>query len=241
VSENFNLVGVINQPKKKYYKESLYKTPFMRRHFRLLAEAEEKWLGSAGLKTKKMGLECEQYQTGDINTSEVLNWAKEKKPDLILLFGTRVLDCTWLNSFNNIINLHLGLSPYYRGSATLFWPFVDEQLYCIGTTLHLAVKNVDAGPILSRVRPIIKPGDSYYDINYKAIKAGIDDVPNTVRDYINKKISAEPQGKEKFRRSYKKRDFNERKLKQVLEYVGTGITEAQICKARKVSECKFSQ
>ena len=242
VSERFDLVGVIKQPKKMYYEKSLYKTNFMQEHFKLLSKAEKKWLGNCDSQVSGSKFyKCDQYQTDNINSKRTLEWAKKRSPDVILLFGTRILDPIWMKSFNNIVNLHLGLAPYYRGSATLFWPFVNRQLDCVGVTLHLTIEDVDAGPILSRIKPPIEPGDNYYDINYKAIKAGIDGMPDTVDNYINGRIEPTVQRSKKYRRVYRKKDFNEQALKQALEFIGTGITKKQIQKAKEESKCKFLQ
>jgi methionyl-tRNA formyltransferase len=236
VQENFELVGVIKQPKRKYYKNSLYETDFMKRHFSLLLKAEMKWLGVESRNNKN---EYDQYETEDINSVKTLEWAKDKNPDIILLFGTRVLDKVWMDVFGNIVNLHLGLSPNYRGSATLFWPFVNKELNCIGVTFHLTEENVDSGPILDRVRPPILVGDSYYDINYKAIKAGIDSMPNVVFNYMNGNIKSKSQIQVPNNRTYKKKHFNEKVLKQALEYIGDGITEGHIKDMKKSLKCKF--
>ena len=69
--------------------------------------------------------------------------------------------------------MHLGLSPYYRGSGTNFWPLVDRLPECVGVTIHLAIPSVDAGPILTQVRPDIEPTDRAHEIGSRAIIAGL--------------------------------------------------------------------
>ena len=39
-----------------------------------------------------------------------------------------------------MINVHLGLSPYYKGSATNFWPFVNNELQFLGVTFMVTDK-----------------------------------------------------------------------------------------------------
>ena len=84
------------------------------------------------------------------------NTLKKRKvnPEFILLFGTEILSEEWLKRFRNkIINIHLGLSPYYRGSATLFWPFYNNDIGHLGTTIHETVSKVDAGRIIKNIYP----------------------------------------------------------------------------------------
>jgi methionyl-tRNA formyltransferase len=172
-----------------------------------------------------------------LNSEEVVNFAKSKKPDVIFLFGTGILNQVWLEAFpNKIINLHLGLSPYYRGSATLFWPIYNGQYNCIGVTVHIAAKKVDAGAIIARIKPSLEIGDNYYDINLKAIKKGIDLMPQIVIDYFNGNKDTISQNL-KISKLYKKSDFTEEKLNSVLEKLKKGITTEIIEGIKTSKEC----
>ena len=73
---------------------------------------------------------------------------------------------------NKIINMHLGLSPYYRGSATNFWPLVDDCPECVGVTIHHATLRVDGGNILAQARPSVVESDDSHDLGCKSIIKG---------------------------------------------------------------------
>ena len=48
--------------------------------------------------------------------------------DVVLVFGTGILREALLSAFpGRLINIHLGLSPYYRGAGTNFWPLVNGE------------------------------------------------------------------------------------------------------------------
>ena len=55
----------------------------------------------------------------------------------------------------NAINIHLGISPYYRGTATTFWPLYDKRPLLVGATIHKLVYKLDAGKIYNTVIPKI--------------------------------------------------------------------------------------
>lgn len=240
VSDHFNLLGVITQPKKKYYKSTIYESELVRGHFERLAETEHRYFGDyENVIHDQAGFEV--YETDDINDEKCVAWAREKGPEVIFLFGTRILGDAWFHLFDNIINLHLGLSPFYRGSATLFWPFVNGELGCVGVTIHLAVKEVDAGPILRRIKPEVEVGDDYYEINYKAIKGGIDSIPYAVQDYLNGKLQPISQDLMKKERSYKKKDFDIVALNKALSFIGDGVTEEQLKNEVESATCNCSQ
>ena len=232
ISENFNLCGYITQPKVKYYDDSVYESELVQNHFERLKETEASFFP---LESNRLNVD--RYETFDINDEECVKCAKDKNPDVVFLFGTKILGDVWLDSFENIINLHLGLSPFYRGSATLFWPFVNKELSCVGATIHLAVKDVDAGPILERVKPNLELGDGYYEINYKTIKNAIDSIPGVVKKYFQGSINPLSQKDMKKGYLYKKKDFNENTLRTALDYVIGGLTKTHLQEISGSSKC----
>jgi folate-dependent phosphoribosylglycinamide formyltransferase PurN len=109
---------------------------------------------------------------GGCNDADEIAAMRRVQPDVVLVFGTALLKQPLIDSFpGRIINIHLGLSPYYRGAGTNFWPLVNgEPEYC-GATIHFLDIGVDTGPILAHVRPDIAPGDGPHDIGNKTIVA----------------------------------------------------------------------
>ena len=113
--------------------------------------------------------------SGMVNGPSVGEWLERLAPDFILLFGTSIIKAPLLSRYaDRVINVHLGLSPYYRGSATNFWPLVYDEPECVGVTIHLAVAEVDAGAILAQARPHPEPEDRAHHLGTKAIIAGFD-------------------------------------------------------------------
>lgn len=164
---------------------------------------------------------------------------KALRPDFIALFGTAILKPIWLNAFKDrIINLHLDLSPFYRGSATLFWPFVNKELEFLGTTIHIAVEKVDAGSILARIQPNLSVGDDYYSITNRLIYDSIKRMPQVILSFLNGEISPTPQENVRNSRLCKKADFNEQALRTMDEFVGNGLTKDCIEKIM-ISRCHY--
>lgn len=105
------------------------------------------------------------------------------QPDLVLFYGCKLIDVTQFRC--PVINLHLGLSPYYRGSGTNFWALHDGKPELVGATIHLATNEVDAGPILAQVRPRdLSPEDDIHTVGIKALKAGVKKLPSVVMSRV---------------------------------------------------------
>ena len=235
LSEDMNLVGVIQEKKGAYYARQEENSALVQKHFETLSFHEKEVFEPLVRDVSKDNIPIRVIERSKINSDELIAWAEAQKPDCIVLFGTGILNHQWLDRFSGkIINLHLGLSPYYKGSATLFWPFYNNELECLGATIHLAASKVDAGDILAHIKPEIEISDNYYSLNMKIIKKSIDRLPALVTQYIDGELTPMPQ--QKIGKVYTKSDFTEDTLYSVIEKYKNGIPE-NIFKALETKSC----
>ncbi len=212
INDSLNLVGIISEDKGAYYNKQMKMSKVIEKHFQDNLLMEEKVFGNFDLPT----VPNLSIKKNEINDLRVLCWAKEKKPDIVILFGTGILDDTWLDSFSDkVINVHLGYSPYYRGSATLFWPFYNNDLEHLGVTIHLAARQVDSGKIIEIIKNNSNPEQSYYHITNNLIKRAIDKVPDIVNKYFKGDLELITQDLS-LGKVYKKNDFSELTLLKAL-------------------------
>ena len=100
----------------------------------------------------------------------MIDIVKEINPDIALIFGCGMIKGELSKVLPELtINLHLGLSPRYRGAATLFWPFYFLEPQWAGCTFHKIVDEPDAGDILHQCVPELKRGDKIHDVACKAV------------------------------------------------------------------------
>jgi len=107
-----------------------------------------------------------------INDKRFISIIQSKSPDLIIVMGACLIGKKIISSAKNIINIHTGLSPYYRGSYTNLWPIINDDFGFFGVTIHLMSLGIDSGDIVFTSQPKIKLNDSYSDINSECIKIG---------------------------------------------------------------------
>jgi folate-dependent phosphoribosylglycinamide formyltransferase PurN len=145
----------------------------LRNYFADRERSEVRWFGEAPDPLSQVSAQVREFPWRGGNSQEAFEFLQEAKPDRIFLFGSSIISDPILSFFRGrIVNMHLGLSPYYRGSATNLWPLVDGLPECVGVTVHHATAKVDGGGILSQVRPRIETGDNVHDVGCKAIMAG---------------------------------------------------------------------
>lgn len=140
----------------------------IRRHFERRDASEEAYFAN----DNAVAGGSRSVPAGGCNDAGELAEMRRLEPDVVLVFGTGLLRQPLIDSFpGRIVNIHLGLSPYYRGAGTNFWPLVNgEPEYC-GATIHFLDIGVDTGPVIAHVRPDIQPGDGPHDIGNKTITA----------------------------------------------------------------------
>jgi len=106
-----------------------------------------------------------------LNSEMSVSWVREMKPDVVMIFGPGMIREPLISVLpQDTINLHLGLSPRYRGAATLFWPFYFLEPQWAGTTFHRIVHTPDGGDILHQTIPEMKMEDGIHDLSCRAVQ-----------------------------------------------------------------------
>ncbi len=107
----------------------------------------------------------------DINTEAVVNEIISLNPDYIVTYGCSILRSRLLEVLKNrIINVHLGISPYYFGSGTNFHAMVENNFQCVGYTFMYMDEGIDTGKIIHQSRAEIFPFDNPHQIGNRLIK-----------------------------------------------------------------------
>jgi len=169
LASSAELVGMVAESKPAVSSVGPEASGDVKTYFRARDEAELKWFSG------DLPIDCARRAVawGGSNSVEVYDYVSRLSPDLVVLFGSSIIKEPMLGRFKGcIVNMHLGLSPYYRGSATNFWPLVDNLPECVGVTIHHATPAVDGGAILAQVRPLPSVDDTSHDLGCKAIIAG---------------------------------------------------------------------
>lgn len=162
----------------------------------------------------------------EVNAPDVYRAIKNFKPDAIFVFGSAIIREPLISavSAGRFINLHLGISPYYRGSGTNFWPFVKKELEYVGGTIHHIDPGIDTGDIVAHVFPAWEASDDGHTSGCKVIKESV--------KILLKAIAMLKEGRELPRvkqwevaeaRYFRRLDFTEEALKIYHENLLSGV------------------
>ena len=142
-------------------KDFFHKSLLMEKYFKEVDRAEKFFFGDS--KFILDGVNTKFIKHGDLNHLKKSDISDALKSDIYVVFGSSFIK-GWLLDFlikNKTINMHMGISPYYRGSSCNFWAIFDDNPHLVGSTIHLLSKGLDSGKILYHALPSKKFNDSY--------------------------------------------------------------------------------
>jgi len=108
----------------------------------------------------------------NINDAGVEKLLEKEKPDLLLDHGTSIVKEQIFGKAPLALNLHWGLSPYYRGTHCTEWALINWDPYNIGVTVHKLTAKIDGGDLLCQSRVDVEPHDTVDSINMKLTREG---------------------------------------------------------------------
>ena len=212
------------------YDESI--TDPIQRHFAERFRTEERFFsGNECFKTNVIPL-----LHGEINLLSVFETVKKFRPSVIVVFGASIIRQPMLSLSETckMINLHLGVSPYYRGSGTNFWPFVNEELEYVGATLLHIDSGIDTGEIISHVFPKIEADDSVHTLGCRVIRDSAVSLVNIIRRVEDGVVLPKVRQWQVERcRYYRNSDFDEFSLRQYHDKIAGGVVQRFLQDPRK--------
>ncbi len=145
------------------------KSEIMQKYFSNVINSEKKIFGDISILPSNVRPLI--VKSGDLNDIHMSILAPALNSDEYIVFGSSYIKGDLIDFLvsKNAYNIHMGVSPYYRGSSCNFWAAYDRNLTMIGATIHLLSKGLDSGPILFHA--LTKPTDNAFDLGMKAVKS----------------------------------------------------------------------
>lgn len=146
------------------------KSPVMQEYFLNVMASEQNVFGNirfAGDNVKSLSVKF-----GDLNKIGLSVLSEALHSDYYVVFGSSYIKGELIDFLinHNAYNIHMGISPYYRGSSCNFWAPFDGHPELVGATIHMLSKGLDSGDMLYHALP---KADFYYpfDLGMEAVKA----------------------------------------------------------------------
>ena len=142
---------------------------------------------------------------GAINDEAFVNEIVAMEPDLLVCYGSSLIKSDLLTKFDGrFLNVHIGLSPYYRGSGTNVWPLINIEPDMVGATFMYIDAGIDTGKIIHQIRADVYLGDSPHSIGNRLIRKMTSTYADIVCNFRNLECEEQPVSEGKL---YYQRDF----------------------------------
>lgn len=194
-------------------------------HFNKRAEAEAHYFND---KIKQPDTETLLVSKDTLNGSNTHEFIKNIKPDILLSYGVHKLSDETINCApKEKWNIHGGLSPWYRGVITHFWPsyFLEPQM--TGMTVHDLTQDIDGGALVHQSIAKLVPNDGLHDLACRAVLSLGEEIPQLVeaiQDLENiKKMPHKTTG-----RIWRSKDWRPEHLKLIYQVYNDKIVDAYL-------------
>lgn len=193
--------------------DGIYKSNnLMKKYFENVFNAQEKIFGSENsyIRSKKINLLPIKF--GDVSNLELSDLSNFLKSDIYVVYGSSYIKGSLIKFLvkKRAINIHLGISPFYRGSDCNFWALYDNHPNLVGATIHLLSEGLDSGSILYHALP------KFYSNPFMLTMSSVLSSQYSICNYIKKKkllkMTSIEQDKNLQIRYSRGSEFNERKI-----------------------------
>lgn len=184
------------------------KSDVMQRYFAHVLDAERRVFGE--VRFPKGNIRQLPVKMGDLNLMPIDAFGEALRSDVYVVFGASFIKgplCDHLVS-HGAINIHMGVSPYYRGSSTNFWAMYDRRPEYVGATIHLLSNGLDSGPMLFHAFPAPDDADPF-DYGMLAVRAAHEGLVAKLRTGELSGLAPVPQDKSLELRYTRNADFTD--------------------------------
>lgn len=154
------------------------------------------------------------WMCGSLNDPDLVKAIAETNPDLVIFTGGGLIREQLLSASRcGVMNMHMGILPWYRGMDVVEWPVLEGYPNRTGYSVHLMVRGLDEGPILSTAHMPAMSMGSVKDLRMLMESFAPSAIVSTARDLLEGDLSPQSQQKEEGRQYF----VMHRALRQIVD------------------------
>lgn len=105
----------------------------------------------------------------DVNDPAVPRLVAERRPDICVITCVTILKASTIDGLGvDVVNIHGGHLPDYRGCHCFFVALSEERFGQLGSTIHFVNSGIDTGAIIEVARPAVSDADTPETLYCKA-------------------------------------------------------------------------
>jgi hypothetical protein len=150
-----------------------------RHHFRMREAAEHRFFGAAARFPQDVPTHCVTAES--LNAEATRGFIGRIDPALMLSYGCHKISLETREAASGLRwNIHGGLSPWYRGVATHFWPSYLLEPQMTGMTVHELTDELDGGAIVHQSTGELVRGDGLHDLACRTVAGLVAGLPELI-------------------------------------------------------------
>ena len=202
------------QEKKTFYSNQNKISNLMKNYFLKVDDAQKKVFGNAAIDKKNKNIKLLSLENKELEKCSLNSLSDFLNSDIFIVFGSSFIKKDLVNFLidHKALNIHLGISPYYKGTDCNFWALFDNNPHLVGATIHLLSKGLDSGQILYHALSEIKEDPFIYTMS--AVKSAFESIAQKIENKTIFEHTPEIQDKSKEIKYSKKNEFNDEVIKK---------------------------
>jgi hypothetical protein len=173
---------------------------------------------------------------GDLNKLDMASWEPALNVDLTVVFGSSYIRPPLIDRLvkGGAINIHMGVSPYYRGSSCNFWALYDDNPEYVGATIHKLSRGLDSGAILCHALPEFGNDEQIdgFTLGMRAVKSAFSVVMEMIENQTIRSMESVDQDRSLELRYTRNSDFDDAVASEYLDRLPTSDRIHQAIKDR---------
>lgn len=193
------------------------KSKIIQKYFENVNSAQNKFFKNEYVNKNSKNIKTLPIIQGELNNISLSFLSDFLNSDIYVVFGSSYIKGELVNYLveKKAINIHAGISPYYRGTDCNFWALFDNNPHLVGATIHMLSKGLDNGAMLYHAMSNIKSNPFEYTMS--TIKAAFHSIAERIENKHIFEIVPVIQDKSKEIRYSKIVDFNEEVVSNYFE------------------------
>jgi hypothetical protein len=209
------------------------KSEVMQRYFQRVMKAERERFGTPRFPRSSGNIQQFAIRMGDLSSLDLESLGPALDADWFIVFGASYIKGPLCEALieRRAVNIHMGVSPYYRGSSTNFWALYDRRPEFVGATIHRLTTGLDSGPILFHALPPPEPIDPFA-LGMSAVASAHEALAEALVDGRLRTLNPVPQDRSREIRYTRNADFTDAAAEQYLRQIMSAKQVGAILAAR---------
>ena len=130
------------------------------------------------------------FKPNSINDSKVVSFVNNLNADVVIVSGTRLIQNHIIEGIKApLLNMHVGITPKYRGVHGGYWALVNKDIENCGVTVHHIDSGIDTGGIISQKNIQPTKRDNYTTYPILQILKGLDCIEDAIQEIKNNNLT----------------------------------------------------